>query len=490
MPNLFKLPYDIVSISLGVLRGQRTLITSVIVLGSLALGVGSTGCTSQLPTKALPLSSELGTPRGYRVVRTITHFHSVYSFDACDNNGLPNGQVNEGCNSQLVDAMCQNHVDFLFITDHPENMKDYEMRDLLLLKTGDETLLNSSGDPYAKRVGSCSDGFKPTFLLGFESQLLALGMTKHIESTPAARGPVYSDGTNATRLRLANEADAVVVVPHTESRSLSTLQGINPDGIEIYNFHANIDPKIRKTYLSARPFDKMASFLTYLVDPYNQLVPDLGFLHFIQVFPVYLNLWNSLINSGYKITGLGGTDSHQNVLPQIVADGERLDSHRRVTRFLSNHFLVSGTEISDIKAAIKRGRGWVVFEGLGSPVGMDFYAQLGTTTVGVGDTASLSALGGSAQFTVPLPTLHSLTPQGSEKPHFILRLKKVTSGGKDVVVATAVDGSIQYTTTVSGAYRVEISVIPRHLKKYLGDFASLGENEFSWIISNHLYLDP
>lgn len=454
----------------------------------LALFFGGFGCTPQLPSKSLPAASELGSPRGYQIVRTISHFHSVYSFDACDNNPMPNGAPDEVCNAQLIEAMCQNRVDFLFMTDHPDNMKDYDFRTMLLSTSQDLVLLNGNGDAYGKQIGSCSNGFRPTVLLGFESQMMALGMTQHIESTPAARGSTYGSETNAVRLRLANEADAVVIVPHTESRKLDWIQTLNPDGIEIYNFHANIDPKIRKTYLSAKPFDRMASFLTYLVDPYNQLVPDLGFLHFMEVFPVYLKLWNELIDSGYKVIGIAGTDSHQNVLPQVVADHERLDSHRRVTRFLSNHFLVSGTAVSDIKSAIKNGRGWVVFEGLGSPVGMDFYAQVGTSTVGVGETLALA--GGSARFTVPLPTLYSQTPQGSEKPSTILRLKRIKTGGTEEVVASAVDGSIDYTTSKSGAYRVEISIIPRHLKKYLGDFSGLGDNQFTWIISNHLYLDP
>jgi hypothetical protein len=313
-------------------------------------------------------------------------------------------------------------------------------------------------------------------------------MTHHLDASISDREANYRLSTSAIRARLQTETDAVVVVPHTEQWSVDAIQSLQPDAIEIYNFHANIDPKIRQTYLGAPPFSKMASFLTFLVDPFNELVPDYGFMQFVSTFPTYFSTWNSLIKGGLHVTGLGGTDSHENVFPQIVSDKERLDSHRRITRMMSNHFQVASRDITAVKDAIKNGRGWMVFEGLGTPVDMDFYATVGATTVGVGESGSLAS--SSATITVKCPTLHSASPKGAQNPAIRLKLKRVLSGGADEVVATSEGKDLSFSTTQSGAYRAEIQIVPRHVRKYLAQFSNLADAEFPWIVTNHLYLTP
>jgi hypothetical protein len=229
--------------------------------------------------------------------------------------------------------------------------------------------------------------------------------------------------------------------------------------------------------------------LTYLIDPYGELHPDYAFVNFLEMFPVYFQTWDSLIYGGMHVAGFGGTDSHENVFSQIASDGDRLDSHRRVMRIMSNHLLVSNNDPDEIKQAMKAGRGWTVFEGLGSPVGMDFYATLGgTTTVDLGKSGSLS--GGSALITVKLPVLYKGSPQGKEVPVVRLRLKQVLPGGKDQVVASTTGKDLEFQTSSSGAYRAEVSIVPKHLRELLGPFSSSADQEFSWIITNHLYLDP
>jgi hypothetical protein len=434
----------------------------------------------------LPDSSKLGSPRGYRLIRTITHFHSPYSWDACDKNGLIGGKVNAVCLQHLRDALCSNRVDLIFLTDHPDSMQNFEMRDLLLVSGKDEVVLKN-GNPYANKMQGCSNSFTPEVLTGFEDRLLALGMTGHLDPNLAIRSDLYHQETVDLRNRLATQAEAVVLIPHTESRSLETIRTLQPDGIEIYSFHANIDPKIRVDSLHAPPFKNIPGFLTYLVDPYRELNPDFSFLNFIETFPVYFETWNSLIAGGLRVSGFGGTDSHENVFPQIASDDERLDSHRRVMRIMSNHLLVMNVDPDEAKQAIKNGQGWMVFEGLGSPVGMDFYATFGSTTVGVGQTGALA--GATATITVKLPSLYSGSPHGADAPIVGLTLKQVLAGGKDKVVASAEGKDIQYQTNVAGAYRAEVTIVPKHLRDLLGSFSSQADKEFTWIITNHLYLD-
>jgi hypothetical protein len=421
------------------------------------------------------------------MVRTISHFHSPFSWDACDQKGLQGTRPNPVCLKHLRNALCSNKINLIFITDHPNSMEKYEIRDLLLQQDGDEILLKN-GAPYSNKMGGCPGGFYPKIVAGFEDRLLALGMTRHLDSDVAVRSGLYQQESFELRSRLASEAEALVFIPHTESRSLETIREIQPDGIEIYNFHANTDPKIRSTSLNAPPFEKIPGILSYLVDPYDQLHPDFSFMNFIQFFDVYQQKWDALVSGGMKVAGFAGTDSHENVFPQIASDGERLDSHRRMIRMVSNHLLVHSDDVDEIKQAMKQGRGWVVFEGFGSPVGMDFYATQGDTTLSVGQTGSLA--GASATLGVTLPSLHRGAPQRREKALIRIRLKQILSNGDEQIVASTEGQSLSYTTQSSGIYRAEISIIPRHLRELLGAFSAQADREFLWIMTNPIYLEP
>jgi hypothetical protein len=435
----------------------------------------------------LPSAQSLGSPRNYQIARSLNHMHSPYSWDACDKKGLVNGQPDPICLQHLKDAFCTNRFDFVFMTDHPDNMTNFEMTDLLL-KGPKDTIVTKNGLPYVNRMGSCTNGFVPSLLVGFESTIMAMGMTQQIDPSPSVRSSVYQTVNLTNRNLIATQTGALIVIPHTEGPTLDWITGLQPDAIEIYNFHANIDPKIRKTYLGFPPFQEIPGFLSYLVDPYGDMVPDFAFLNFLQISSVYAQKWDSLIYSGLNVVGLGGTDSHENVFPQKVADGERLDGHRRISRMMSNHFLVKNLDPDELKASIKAGRGWVVFEGFGSPYQMDYYANLATTgsVVGVGETGSLG--GGSATIVVQTPTLFSQSPHGDEKPIIRTRLKQVIAGGTDQVVASSENAPLSFTATTPGAYRAEISIVPRHLRVYLSDFPNSVDQEFMWVITNHLYL--
>ena len=137
---------------------------------------------------------------------------------------------------------------------------------------------------------------------------------------------------------------------------------------------------------------------------------------------------------------------------------------------------------------MKQGRGWVVFEGFGSPVGMDFYAKVGEGVYSVGESQALS--GGKAIITVKFPEMHRKSPQGAKSPVIKLQLKKVLSDGLDQVVATSASGDLVYTTQEPGAYRAEVTIQPKHLEDWLGPFSDLADDTYPWIITNHIYLDP
>lgn len=448
----------------------------------------SIGCSRTLSQKDLIPSDQLGSPRGYRIARIITHFHSPYSWDACDKQGIQNGILNVECLNSLRNAMCKNHIDFLFLTDHSNSMAPYEFKDLLLNDPRD-LLYKKNGMPIFNKIGTCADGHTPTLMVGFESRLMALGMTQHLSDSPEIRNSKYEGETLELKQELQNTAHAVVAIPHTESRSLELIKKIQPDAIEIYNFHANVDPKIRRHDLKKKPFENLPDLLTYLLDPMNQLDPDFSFLSFLETDPLYFKIWNSLIDSGMSVSGIGGSDSHENTFPQKASDGERLDSHRRISRMLSNHFLVRELTPRAVKGAIKAGQGWVVFEGFGSPLNMDFYATLNSSAtpehIGPGESKTLTP---QTTLTVSLPrVLHHFSSQ-TEWPVVRILLKRVLKDGADEVVAQSENTTLYYNVPTPGAYRAEIYIVPKHLREFLGNMPEKADQEFPWIITNHIYL--
>src|SRR5476649_2795365 len=83
------------------------------------LAVCATACTRMKPSPGLVDTLELGTVRGAHYERVITHFHTPYSFDACDGKGLAlDGSVNLSCLHDIKAALCINHINLTFNSDH------------------------------------------------------------------------------------------------------------------------------------------------------------------------------------------------------------------------------------------------------------------------------------------------------------------------------------------------------------------------------------
>jgi hypothetical protein len=464
----------------------RASIATAGILCVFSLLIASCGGPSYDP--ALPDSKELGSPHGYRIARTITHIHTPYSYDACDKNGMPDGKPSQECLNHLRNAFCMNRVDFAFVTDHENHLADYEIPALLLQQPGDSFLTDGSGNPYANVI-SCPNGFRPAMMTGLEGGLEALGMKSHITGSISDRKDAYSHDDATLRGRLQSEAGALAGVAHTEQWDQAKLNALSPDFIEIYNIHAIIDPKMREKWLGLTSLELIGNILTYMVDPYGDLNADYMFMHFVDVAPVYLKRWDGLYAAGQKVAAIGATDSHENAFSQKASDGERLDSHRRLVRSMSNHVLVNNVTADEIKASIKAGRSWIVFEGFGSPVDFDLLATVGGSTAGVGDTIALS--GGSASVVVKAPHLHPASPHVGFPPEIRIELKRVASDGTEAVVAQSGFGmDLTYTATSPGAYRAEVYIIPRHVAAFLSSFSDLANKEYRWIVTNHLYLAP
>jgi hypothetical protein len=447
------------------------------------------------------------TARGLRVVRGIIHLHSVYSHDACDGNPQPGGQVNAPCLLHLRDALCKTHQDFALLTDHAVHMTEAPFQKLFLTDTaaGDE-VEQASGEPGVDVVGGrlrCDDkvatGHRVHLAVGGENELMPVALRRHIGSTPEERAQAMH-GESLQAEQAFHDAGGAVLVAHGESRSIDLLRQLAPglDGMEVYNLHANIDPKIREGYLGLPGLGAVAGLAPWLAaTPVEEggPEPDLAFVGFLEANRNQIDKFDTLLAEGHSLLPVLGSDIHENAFKQMLADGERGDSYRRLMRWFGNHLLLPKGPLSTaaLRDAILHGRGYGVFHLFGEPEGFDFHAKAasgpspsGDKIFELGDTAPLGA------------TLHVAAPRPlprddlGKEPVLRLSLIYVAAGGtgKEVVatrLATAAELSAGVALTfdtasrAAGAYRVEASIVPRHLLHLLGENASTYAREYPYL---------
>lgn len=88
---------------------------------------------------------------------------------------------------------------------------------------------------------------------------------------------------------------------------------------------------------------------------------------------------------------------------------------------------------------------------------------------------------------VKMPALENLDPAVTP-PVLTIRLLRAIEGGFEEV-ARSTDKELRHPVVAAGAYRAEIRIEPRHLEKYLGDWArTVGKTNFPWIYSNAIYV--
>jgi hypothetical protein len=444
-----------------------------------------------LPTwdKTLPPATAMGTWRGYTPARGIVHLHSPYSHDACDNmprDPLPLGTPNEACLGDLRYALCADQIDFAALTDHDDTMADEEMPTLLNLRDNDVPLTDAQGRMYASHM-TCDDGHVVTWSVGGENTIMPVFLHEHVPGTIQNRHDTY----NADTLDAANAfrtAGGLAWIAHTEQHDISELRTVLPDGIEVYNLHANIDPKIRGPWLGLDPAGAIDGAVKFADTNPGHPEPDLALLSFLEVNQPAVDRWNQLLGDGRHVPVTAGSDAHENALPILLADNERGDSYRRVMRWFGNIALVQDpTDPAQIQDALANGRLFAVFEMMGTPVGFDTHAQTAAgATVELGGTVHV---GDGAMLVVDVPTVRNLD-RTLPAPEIHATVIHVDATGP-TVVATGDGPELTVPMAAAGAYRVEITMVPHHLGPYLGDLGtSYAEVELPWIYASPIYVDP
>ena len=432
----------------------------------------------------LPAATVMGVRRGLTPVRGIVHLHSPYSHDACDGNPRPGpgGAIDETCLDHLRAALCTLRIGYAALTDHDASMADEDFATLFSAR-GDDTLVMGAAGPVASKL-HCADGHVVQLTVGGENPIMPIMLDRHVTGTVAERHAIYDADTPAAAAAF-RDAGGLVWIAHTEQRTAAALEPLAPDGIEIYNLHANLDPDIRRDYLGLDPNGAIQRVLAFAEQSPEGPEPDLALLSFMEPSTPALTVWDQLLATGRHVSGSAGTDAHENTLPVTLRDGERGDSYRRMMRWFANVVLTAQPDDpAAIEAALAHGRMFVAFELLGTPVGFDAVATAGGASYELGDTAPIGAT-----LTVTVPTIDALSPM-LPAPTIAARIVRVDASGPTEVAAGA-GPTLTAPMDRAGAYRVEVTMVPRHLGPYLGTLGpAYSERTLPWIYGNPIYAAP
>jgi hypothetical protein len=449
--------------------------TRVVWLTVAAIGCAPPGDPVALPsivpwTASLPEASSLPSARGATWQRAIVHLHSPWSHDACDGDPLPDGSPDPACLADLRAGLCQTRVDVAFVTDHPAYAADQEYLDLFHSQPGDEAEL-VDGAQVASRI-DCGDGHSVRWYPGIEDELMPVALDRHAGADPAENDALYNAYTpEAVAAEAA--AGAAVLVAHTEGRAQSDLEWIQDAGgvgVEMFNLHAMFDPDIREVSLGLDGFGWLTDAGPFIDPDQDELEPDLMFLTVLQEQGPSVAAWDALLARGPSVA-VAGTDAHQNVLPGAASDGERVDSYRRMMRWFSNHLQVMDEGPRGPEDALRAGRNWVVFEVLGTPVGLDF-----TLTDAAGVVYEVGSDAPPGTLDVGCPSLHPSSPRGPVDPE--VRVLVLRDG------QAWQEGCGSYEASAGHVYRVAVDQVPHHLAPFLGSVADTWVVASPWARSN------
>lgn len=429
-------------------------------------------------TDGLPAAAAFGGPRGWAPKRAIIHVHSVYSHDACDEDAQDeNERPDEACLERFREALCAGRVDAAFLTEHDRWLiRADSLAEALLFRAGD-TSVTADGHLVANRL-PCGT----LLFAGAENVLMPVGLDSLPDGSPEERRDFYDaqDRGAADRFR---RFGATVLLSHPEDLTLERMAGLDPDGIEIYNPHANFAPRHRESQGLSRlgAFAALAPFVLRLTSAH----PDLALLAIFHANHEAIDRWDALLASR-MVFGFGASDAHENALPIELADGDRGDSYARMLPWVTNVLLTipgdgrgePGAAPLAIESALRGGRLYAVIEAWGTPSGFDFHLRGPEGTVEMGETVEL---GRGQRIVVEPPSVFG-RPPGLPEPEIRLRLYRIDGQERRIIVDTP--GAIDVAVPGPGAYRAEVGIVPRHLTPYLGEAADRYLREVPWIYSN------
>ena len=449
----------------------------------------------------VPVGAEIHEPvRGRVVQRGTIHLHTGYSHDACDGevwmkNADPaeaDGErilqvpgtshllvveAFEACNRDVRQAVCDVAQDFLFHTDHNANFPSFEYPDVLLYRPdlGDE-LIERDGAPSAMWL-RCADGRRVMMSAGVDTHLLAFGLERHVVEDMAERRRIYGSKTEEA-VELLREAGALVVSGYSDEWDVDLLFALPFDGFEIYNPATNLRRNLNAT---------IALVAQMIRRPDDAPHPQFALLPIFEENEENLTRWSTLAELR-PIFNYLGTNAHQNVFKTPLVRGERVDSFRRLMSWFANYVLVpEGQERyddRDYKAALGAGLHYGVFEYLGVARGFDYHGRRGDDVYEMGSRVSLEE--GPVTLHVRIPEFYGRLPRGERAPEVWARVLRAEEGAWTEVARGEDDFSV--TVEQPGVYRVDVRMVPHHLRPWLGTRAEEYIREVVWVYSNPIFV--
>lgn len=428
---------------------------------------------------SLPPAAAFGGPRGLVPRRAIIHVHSVYSHDACDEDAQDEaGRTNEACLGRFRDALCAARVDAAFLTEHDRWLvRADSMSEALLVRPGDRRVVED-GRLVANRL-ACGT----LLFAGAENVLMPVGFDSLPGGSREERRALY-DAQDAGAAERFRRFGATVLLSHLEGLRFERVAALDPDGVEIYNPHANFAPRHRESQGLSRlgAFAGLAPFVLRLTSAH----PDLALLAIFHANREALDRWDALL-ARRTVFGFGASDAHENALPVDLADGDRGDSYARMLPWVTNVLLTepaarptaaSPIEPGLIEETLRSGRFYAAIEAWGTPSGFDFHLRSAAGTAEMGQTAAFHP---GQRIVVSSPVVYR-RPSALPEPDVRLRLYRIDDRGREILVDGR--GPVDVAVPGPGAYRVEVGIVPRHLTPYLGEAADRYLREVPWIYSN------
>ena len=111
-------------------------------------------------------------------------------------------------------------------------------------------------------------------------------------------------------------------IAHTEEKDVDYLRSLNLDGLELYNLHADVDPRSRQEWLGIEDPGGFVGDLLRFAQPRFNFAPDLALMTFLSRQETSLTKWDTLLSEGRRVAGSGGCDAHENVVSRCRSPTE------------------------------------------------------------------------------------------------------------------------------------------------------------------------
>lgn len=201
-------------------------------------------------------------------------------------------------------------------------------------------------------------------------------------------------------------------------------------------------------------------------DPSSVPVPELALIGIFEENQIILSAWSQMQQQA-RVPSFIGSNAHENLLPKITPDGERLDSYRRMPHWWSNYVMLPrGTAVTSatLKTAISAGNTFAAFDYLGYPTGFDFHAESGGQTYEMG--SQIPPGSPATSLVVTAPTVYGLKPI-DQKPDITVQIMQAVGTGRKVIASGT--GTVTAPNVGTGVYRAQVMSVPKHLTPNLGN---------------------